>query len=174
MAGDTPYAVCLGSTAGSAALAAQLLGWRVVACVEECDESAACVERRVADGCLPDACVFRGSVGEFVRGGFAGELRRLGGSIAVVACGLDDAWLAERGADLFACLRALEPGIVVLGGDEEGRWGRDCAGFLADLGFDAEWDCVPAAACGSPQTGLRSWLVAVRRADADSRPELAA
>jgi len=168
------YALCLGSTAGSAALACALLGWRVVGCVEDDAESAAVVEGRVRDGCLADAWVFCGSVGEFVRGGFAGEFARLGKQLAVVACGFGGDGLEERGADIFDAICAVGPGIVVLEGDEDGGWRELACGRLADLGFDSEGDCVPAAACGSPQTGLRSWVIGVRAADGSAGSDVAA
>jgi DNA (cytosine-5)-methyltransferase 1 len=38
-------------------------------------------------------------------------------------------------------------------------------GNLAESGFDAEWDCIPAAAVGAPHRRDRLFIVATRRAD---------
>jgi DNA (cytosine-5)-methyltransferase 1 len=38
-------------------------------------------------------------------------------------------------------------------------------GDLAALGYDAEWDCLPAAAFGAPQLRAREWLLAYPRGE---------
>ena len=45
------------------------------------------------------------------------------------------------------------PGLLALGF-------RDVLGDLAALGYDAEWDCIPAAAFGAPHLRYRVWVVA--------------
>lgn len=53
----------------------------------------------------------------------------------------------------FALLENV-PGLLVRGG-----LGK-VLGDLADVGYDAEWDCIPAAAVGSPQLRARIWILA--------------
>src|SRR3546814_2581155 len=36
----------------------------------------------------------------------------------------------------------------------------DVLGALASLGYDAEWDCIPAAIIGSPHIRDRAWILA--------------
>ena len=44
--------------------------------------------------------------------------------------------------------------------DRPGRWFGRVLGDLAEIGFDAEWDCIPAAAVGAPHLRDRVWLMA--------------
>ena len=44
-------------------------------------------------------------------------------------------------------------------------------GDLAACGYDAEWDCIPARAVGSPQERDRIWIVAYPSRDAEARTE---
>jgi DNA (cytosine-5)-methyltransferase 1 len=49
-------------------------------------------------------------------------------------------------------------------------------GDLAAIGYDAEWDCIPACAVGAPHIRDRVWVIAypscdLRRASRDDRPE---
>ncbi len=48
------------------------------------------------------------------------------------------------------------PGLLVRGIDR-------VLGDLADVGYDAEWDCVPAAAVGAPHLRARIWILAYPR-----------
>jgi DNA (cytosine-5)-methyltransferase 1 len=45
------------------------------------------------------------------------------------------------------------PGLLVRGLDR-------VLGDLADVGYDAEWDCIPAAAVGAPHLRARIWILA--------------
>ncbi len=72
---------------------------------------------------------------------------------------LDERWLWPEFA---RCLRVLRPrfvllenvpGLLTLGFGE-------VAGDLAELGYDFEWDCIPAAAVGAPHLRFRVFLVA--------------
>lgn len=69
-------------------------------------------------------------------------------------------------ADAISALRPrvalLEnvPGHLSLGFDE-------VLGTLAALGYDAEWDCVPAVAVGAPHRRDRVWIIATNVADAE-------
>jgi len=44
--------------------------------------------------------------------------------------------------------------------EQPGRWFGRVLGDLAEIGFDAEWDCIPAAAVGAPHLRDRIWLLA--------------
>ncbi len=65
------------------------------------------------------------------------------------------------------------PGLLV-------RGMGDVLADLADVGYDAEWDCIPAAAVGAPHLRARIWILAYPRGfrnEADDtvfagRPEL--
>jgi len=85
----------------------------------------------------------------------------------------DERWLWPEFA---RCLRVLRPRYVVL----ENVPGLLALGFgdvlgdLAALGYDAEWDCIPAVAFGAPHLRYRVWVVAyaasdLRRTSGDSR-----
>ena len=71
----------------------------------------------------------------------------------------DERWLWPEFA---RCLRVLRPRYVVL----ENVPGilalgfGDVLGDLAALGYDAEWDCIPAAAFGAPHLRYRVWVMA--------------
>ena len=71
----------------------------------------------------------------------------------------DDRWLWPA----FACVvRVLRPRFVLLE-NVPGLLGHgfgDILGDLAGLGYDAEWDCVPAAFVGAPHVRRRVFLVA--------------
>jgi len=81
----------------------------------------------------------------------------------------DDRWLWPHFARLLGVLRPsyalLEnvPGLLTANGGH--AFGAILAD-LADCGYDAEWDCLPAAAVGAPHLRYRIFLLAVL-ADAD-------
>lgn len=64
--------------------------------------------------------------------------------------------------EVARCVRHLRPRWVVL----ENVTGLLARGFgrvvgdLAALGYDTEWDCIPAAAVGAPHLRARTWIVA--------------
>jgi DNA (cytosine-5)-methyltransferase 1 len=71
----------------------------------------------------------------------------------------DERWLWPAFADI---VRALRPRYVLVE-NVPGLLGRgmgDVLGDLAACGYDAEWDCVPAAAVGAPHIRDRVWIVA--------------
>jgi len=83
----------------------------------------------------------------------------------------DDRWLWPHFARLLGVLRPsyalLEnvPGLLTANGGH--AFGAILAD-LADCGYDAEWDCLPAAALGAPHLRYRVFLLAVL-ADADAQ-----
>lgn len=91
---------------------------------------------------------------------FAGKQQRLA----------DDRWLWP---EFERCVRELRPryvlvenvpGLLVGGGMDA------VLGGLADLGYDSEWESIPAAAVGAPHLRYRVWIVAHRQGDAP-RPD---
>ena len=80
----------------------------------------------------------------------------------------DDRWLWPEFA---RCIRELGPryvlvenvpGLLVGGGMD------DVLGGLADLGYDCEWESIPAAAVGAPHLRYRVWLIAYPHRDSQS------
>lgn len=73
----------------------------------------------------------------------------------------DERWLWPEFA---RAIRALRPRYVLVEnvpGLLAGHGGMGAVlGDLAELGYDAEWDCVPAAAVGAPHLRYRVWIVA--------------
>ncbi len=59
-------------------------------------------------------------------------------------------------------IREIRPRFVVVENvrDLVVRGFGQVLGDLAEIGYDAEWDCIPAAAVGAPQLRDRLWLVA--------------
>lgn len=59
-------------------------------------------------------------------------------------------------------VRGLRPSYVLLENSTEllRGWLGEVLGDLAALGYDAEWECIPAAALGAPHFRDRLWIVA--------------
>jgi len=68
--------------------------------------------------------------------------------------------------DLMRVVRMVRPRYVVLENvpmlltGDSGRWMSAVLGELAESGYDAKWDCVPAAAVGAPHRRDRVFIVA--------------
>lgn len=169
-------ALGLYSGAGGMALGLKLVGVEHVGYVEP---EGKCVERlvaRIRDGVLSDAPVFHGSVGEFVRGGFAGAYRSVAGELVVAVNlgeygggGAPGEGTRERWAEVAGCVCEVGPRVVFVDGPAElGEAGpesfgvRDIFGALAAWGYDAAGDSLSAAAVGAPHEGERVFVVAVR------------
>ena len=164
---DTIYAICVEDGGGSAALGALLLGWKCVGYVEHDESSIETIARNIAAGVLDDVPIFRGRMRDIVRCGHAEPYCAVAGSLAVVWPGWCDITCAERFEDLRECLRAFRPRLVLVEGDPDSeQWLGNVEMLLATFGYDAEWDCVPASACGAPFARERRWVVAERSADA--------
>jgi DNA (cytosine-5)-methyltransferase 1 len=72
-------------------------------------------------------------------------------------------------AHFTAAIRHLRPGYVVVENSPAlpVRGLGQVLADLADLGYDAEWDCVPAAAVGARHLRARTWLVAYPAGERD-------
>ncbi len=74
-------------------------------------------------------------------------------------------------------IRELKPRWIVaenvagLLSNDAGRFFGDILRDMAESGFDAEWDCIPASAVGAPHRRDRVWIVAHAQRDQQSRDE---
>ncbi len=168
------WALHLWAGIGTGALGAGLLGWRTVGYVEESSEFVERLCQRVRDGVLDDAPVFHGTVDEFVGEGFADRYRAVAGGLVLCAFGWTGKNTVERSGAFEGAVRAIRPRCVFVGGrtGEDGsaeEWIGVVLGRLAACGYDAEWEGIPAAACGAPHTGDVCWVVAESRGDGAGR-----
>lgn len=75
----------------------------------------------------------------------------------------DERWMWPEFA---RCLRVVRPEWVLVENVpglltvNDGRAFSDVMGTLADLGYDTEWECIPAAAVGAPHLRYRVFIVA--------------
>ncbi len=93
---------------------------------------------------------------DLICGGFPCQPVSLAGKRLAQA---DERWLWP---EFFRVIRGVRPRIVVVE-NVPGLVDRglgDVLGDLATLGYDAEWDCIPAAVVGAPQLRKRLFLVA--------------
>lgn len=165
--------------AGGGLLGTKLLGWRAVGYVEVDDYCQRILAARICDGFLDDAPIF-GDIRAFISDGYADAYSGLvdvvtGGfpcqpfSVAGKQRGADDArnlWpetidTIRRVRPRFALLENV-PGLLAH------PYFGTILGELAESGYHARWDCIPAAALGAPHIRDRLWIVA---ADAE-RDEL--
>ena len=61
-------------------------------------------------------------------------------------------------------------GLLAGPSERPGRWFGRVLGDLAEVGYDAEWDCIPAAAIGAPHLRDRVWLMAYPQQEQRFRP----
>lgn len=161
--------------AGGGVLASALLGHRVVCYVERDPYCVRVLKQRIADGLIDDAPIWddvrtfdgRPWVGlvDVVSAGFpcqpfslAGEQRADGDE--------RNGW-----PDTVRIIREVRPRLALLENvpglltGAHGYFGT-VVGDLAESGYDAVWDCLPASALGAPHRRDRLWIVA---ADAANR-----
>ena len=89
-------------------------------------------------------------------GGFSLGLERTGGFTTIAFCEIDKFCRKVR------AVRMVRPKFAVLENVAAllDRGVDAVLGSLASIGYDAEWDCVPAAAVGAPQLRDRVFIVA--------------
>ena len=164
--------------AGGGILGGHLLGWRTKCAVELDAYARRVLLARQADGSLPrfpvwdDVCTFdgrpwRGHI-DVVSGGFPCQDISLAGYGAGL-CGARSALWWE----MHRIIREVGPKFVFVENVAAlANRGLDAVlGSLADIGFDARWGVLSAAAVGAPHKRDRMWIVA-QLADADRQGEL--
>jgi len=164
--------------AGGGILGGHLLGWRTKCAVELDAYARRVLLARQADGSLPrfpvwdDVCTFdgrpwRGHI-DVVSGGFPCQDISLAGYGAGL-CGARSALWWE----MHRIIREVGPKFVFVENVAAlANRGLDAVlGSLADIGFDARWGVLSAAAVGAPHKRDRMWIVA-QLADTDRQGEL--
>lgn len=103
--------------------------------------------RLAADGIYPNAII----------GGFPCQDLSTSGSGAGLHGERSGLWF-----EFLRLIRELGPDFVGVENSTEllSGWIGEILGALADLGFDAEWESVPAAAFGAPHLRWRTWILA--------------
>lgn len=121
-------------------------------------------ERLAADGIAVDV----------ICGGFPCQDLSVAGRRAGIEAERSGLW-----TELARLVREIRPQYVLvenvgglLAGPSEypGRWFGRVLGDLAEIGYDAEWDCIPAAAIGAPHLRDRVWLMAYPQQEQRVRP----
>ena len=155
--------------AGGGILGAHLLGWRTICAVEKEPYCREVLLRRQRDGMLPlfpiwddcntfDGRPWRGLV-DVVTAGFPCQPFSFGGKQDAEQDSRDG-WPATirilgEVKPRFALLENV-PGLLSW---SHGYFGRILGG-LAEIGYDAVWDCLPASAVGAPHRRDRLWVLA--------------
>ena len=111
-------------------------------------------ERLAADGISVDA----------ICGGFPCQDLSVAGRRAGLEGSRSGLW-----SEVVRLVGEIRPAVVIVenvGGllsgpdDKPGRWFGRVLGDLAEVGYDAEWHCIPAASVGAPHLRDRVWVVA--------------
>lgn len=157
------------SGAGGGLLGSLLLGWRTVCCVEWNEYCQSVLRQRMRDGWLDDAPIW-----DDVRT-FDGRPWR--GRVDVLTAGFPCqpfSVAGKQGADkdernmwpdTARIIREVRPPLALLENvtgltsGRHGYFGR-VLGDLAESGYDAVWDIVPAAAADAPHRRERVWVLA--------------
>jgi len=159
------------SGAGGGLLGTKMLGFRPIGYVEANDYCQRVISARIKDGYLEDAPIF-GDIRTFLSEGYADSYKGMvdvvtGGfpcqpfSIAGKGLAEDDPrnmWpqtleVISRVRPRYAFLENV-PGLL------NHEYIQQIFGDLAEIGFNARWDVISAAACGAPHRRDRFWIVA--------------
>jgi site-specific DNA-cytosine methylase len=147
-------------TGGGLLATKHLLGWTTVGYVEIDDYCQRVIAQRIRDGLLDDAPIF-GDIRAFIREGYAASYQ---GMVDVVTAGfpcqpfslagrrLGDADERDMWPAAMDCIRVVRPRFCLLE-NSPGLLIRGMGRVLGDLaesGYDATYDCIPAAAVGAP------------------------
>jgi DNA (cytosine-5)-methyltransferase 1 len=148
---------------GGFALAARWVGWETVGF---CEIDPYC--QKVLRKHWPNVPIYedirnlehRGSV-DVITAGFPCQDISVAGKQAGIEGERSGLWseLARVLGEIRPRYAVLENVSNLLSGDS-GRWFQRVLGDLAEIGFDAEWHCIPASAVGAPHRRDRVWIVA--------------
>ncbi len=101
---------------------------------------------------------------EVITGGFPCQDLSVAGRRAGIEASRSGLW-----SEIARLTRELRPRYVIVEnvsnlisgpGDQPGRWFGRVLGDLAEIGYDAEWHCIPASAVGAPHGRDRVWVLA--------------
>jgi len=103
-------------------------------------------------------------------------------SVAGKRRGMGEGTRSGLWSEIVRLVGELRPSFVIvenvaalLAGPSErrGGWFGRVLGDLAECGYDAEWENIPAAAVGAPHRRERAWVVAYRSQDGNSEQSIA-
>lgn len=157
------------SGAGGGLLGSLLLGWRTCCCVEIDEYCQRVLRQRMQDGWLDPAPIWddvltfdgrpwRGRI-DIVTAGFPCQPFSVAGK-RLAARDERDMW-----PDTARLIREVRPPVALLENvpgltsGSHGYFGR-ILGELAESGFNAEWEVIPAAAADAPHLRERLWVLA--------------
>lgn len=153
--------------AGGGILGGKLLGWRTVCAVERDAYAAAVLAQRQNDGCLEpfpvwsdvgtfDGKPWRGIV-DVVSGGFPCQDISVAGKGAGIDGERSGLW-----SEFARIIREVQPRYVFVENSPAltSRGLGTVLGDLAEMGFNAGWECVSASSQGAPHKRDRIWIVA--------------
>ena len=161
--------ISLFSGAGGGVLAAKVLGWETVAYVEWEKYPQKVLAARQKDGLIDEAPVF-GDVREFDGTPYKGKVEVVSGGFpcqpfSVAGRQAADADERNMWPDTIRIVREVEPEYAFLE-NVPGLLSASHGYFsnilidLAEAGYEATWDCVPASAVGAPHRRDRLWIFA--------------
>ena len=118
---------------------------------------------------LLDATKYRGSV-DVVCGGFPCQDLSLAGRKAGIS-GERSGLYREMLRIISECLPryAIFENVTGLLSGDGGRWFAQFLYDLAEIGFDAEWHCIPASYVGAPHHRDRVWIIAYSKKNGSCR-----
>lgn len=161
--------ISLFTGAGGGVLASKLLGWQTVCYVEWDKFCQKVLAARIEDGLLEDAPIY-GDVQEFDGTEWRGKVDVVSAGFPCQpfsVAGKQEGEFDERNMwpDTIRVVREVRPQLAFLEnvpgllGGGHGYFGR-ILGDLAESGYDAVWDAVPASAVGAPHRRDRLWILA--------------
>lgn len=151
---------------GGFSLAAHWLGWETVAFVEK-DEFCQKVLRKNFGGVpiYDDITTFSGKPFRgrcnIITGGFPCQDISVAGAQKGIEANRSGLWTELcRVIDETRPRFALVENVTNLIAGNNGKWFARVLGDLDEIGFDAEWSCIPASKVGAPHIRDRVWILA--------------
>jgi len=163
-----PRKLSLFSGIGGGCLGSKILGWRTVCYIEKNEFCQSILKKRIDDGILDDAPIwddvqtFDGeqwnNCVDIVTAGFPCQPFSIAGK---QQAGKDERNMWQQTARIIGEVRppiGLLENVPNLARGEHGYYGR-VIGDLAELGYNAIWDIIPAAAVDAPHRRERLWIL---------------